>query len=138
MLKAPSEQTKDIGLLIARVGLGLSFVLFHGWPKITGGAETWQALGEAVGLPLPVFFGFVATVIEFLGGLLLIVGLLTRPVSLLLFLTMLGAMWSHIIEAERFAWPLEMGIVFLALYFLGAGRYSLDAKLFGQAQPTPA
>ena len=34
------DRYRDLGLLVMRVGLGLSFMA-HGWPKLVGGPETW-------------------------------------------------------------------------------------------------
>jgi putative oxidoreductase len=40
------EKFRDYGLLLLRLGIGLMFAAFHGFPKIIGGAETWAGLGK--------------------------------------------------------------------------------------------
>ena len=52
---------KDLGLLVIRLGIGLSMLIFHGLDKIKGGPELWTKLGgdmSVVGIDfLPVFWG---------------------------------------------------------------------------------
>ena len=127
---------RDLGLLILRIGIGIMFML-HGWPKISGGTEKWNALGgsmESFGIDFfPGFWGFMAAFAEFFGGLLLLVGLFFRPVALLLFFTMLVATAKHLSGGDDFggySHALESGILFLSLFFIGPGKYSLDEKVF--------
>ncbi len=126
-----------VGLLVIRVGLGVMFVI-HGWPKITGGVERWEGLGGAmshIGIGFaPVFWGFMAAIAEFFGGILLALGLLTRPVAFLLAFTMFVATMMHIGAGDDFvprvSYPLELMIVFIGLILTGAGRLSMDDRLF--------
>ena len=106
--------------------------ILHGWPKFIGGPEKWINLGEygmnSIGIYFaPLFWGFMAAFAEFFGGIHLILGLFTRFFSLLLFITMLVAMMTHIsngiMEASH---AIESSIIFLSLFFMGAGKYSLD------------
>lgn len=131
-----AKKYQDVGLLIMRVGLGISF-LFHGWPKMVGGPEVWAAYGERMALAtgigfLPTFWGFMAAVAELIGGALIIVGLMTRPATILLFTTMVVATLYHFNNGDGFggfSHPMEVGFAFVALFFWGAGRFSLDNKL---------
>ncbi|PSQ93378.1 MAG: DoxX family protein, partial [Bacteroidetes bacterium QH_2_63_10] len=74
----------DLALLVLRVGIGISFVFVYGWAKISGGPGTWANLGENMALfgvtAWPTFWGFMAAATEFGGGILLMLGLLFRPV----------------------------------------------------------
>ena len=58
----------DIGLLIARIGMGIGFLYYHGWDKIMGGPERWEGLGGAMsrfGIDfLPVFWGFMSALLN--------------------------------------------------------------------------
>lgn len=125
----------DIGLLVLRVGIGLLF-LYHGFPKITGGVERWTELGQAMGnLGIsfaPAFWGFMAAIAEFGGGLALILGILTRPFAGLLLFTMVVAV-THVLNSGRgmsgAAYAIAMAVVFLSLAITGAGAYSLDQRL---------
>jgi putative oxidoreductase len=123
-----------VGLLLMRIGLGLSFMA-HGLPKLAGGPEGWSGLGGAMahwGITFaPTFWGFIGSMAEFAGGLLLLLGLFFRPVCLVLVLTMATATLVHLKNSDPYATlshALEMGIVFFSLFFIGPGHYSLDIR----------
>ena len=142
------DKHRDFGLLILRVGLGAMFIT-HGWPKICGGPALWTQLGGAVGNFgihfAPAFWGFMAALSEFGGGLLLIPGLLTRPLCALLTVTMAVAAGFHLMPPDPIpagmegmfgfsmaSHAIELGVVFMSLVLIGPGRYSLDEKLCGK------
>jgi len=83
---------------------------------------------------LPTFWGFMASASECVGGLLILLGLFTRPAALLMAATMAIATLSHLAKGDTLAkgasHPFELLIVFIGLYFLGAGLHSLDNKIF--------
>ncbi|WP_400191049.1 DoxX family protein [Hymenobacter sp. B81] len=129
-------RTVDLGLLLLRIGLGLMFVL-HGYPKLMGGPEKWLGVGlamENLGISFaPKVWGFLAALAETLGGQLLALGLLFRGACVFLLLTMIVAAVAHIAQGEGFggySHAVESGIVFLALAFIGPGKYSVDQALF--------
>lgn len=124
---------RDFGLLLLRVGLGFMFAFVHGWPKLIAGPAKWTELGGAMrhlGINFaPEIFGLMAALAEFGGGILLILGLLFRPACAALTFTMIVAAVMHLkLQGTLFAaaHPIELGIVFLALIFIGPGRFSLD------------
>ena len=128
--------TRDLGLLILRIGIGIMFMI-HGWPKIAGGAEMWTAIGGSMtnlGIDFaPTFWGFMAAFAEFFGGLFLALGLFWRPVLMLLVITMIVAAIHHLTAGDGIggsSHAIEAGIVFFGLIFIGPGRYSLDANFF--------
>lgn len=130
------EDLLQAGWLILRFGIGISIFL-HGFPKITGGAETWTAIGSSMGVFginfAPTFWGLLAAVSESLGGLLFALGLFFRPASFMLAGTMTVALATHIASGDDFmiyGHALDLLIVFVAAILIGAGKYSLDAKLF--------
>jgi len=131
---ATEKMKLNIGLLMMRLGLGVIFI-FHGYPKLFGGVERWNRVGEAmsnVGIDsYHTVFGFMAGFAEFFGGIFLIFGLLTAPALILLISTMIVALITQIAREAGFsgiAHPLSIGIVFLSLLITGPGRYSLDYK----------
>ncbi len=90
----------DIALLILRVGIGIMFIL-HGYPKMMGGMEKWISLGSygmgSIGIDFfPAFWGFMAAFSEFFGGLMILFGIYIRYFSILLFITMLVAINTHL------------------------------------------
>ncbi|MBX7109884.1 MAG: DoxX family protein [Chitinophagales bacterium] len=126
-----SKTYPDLGLLIIRIGIGAT-MFQYGWPKITGGADIWQDLGnnmKVTGITfLPVFWGFCAAIAETLGALLFAAGLFFRPAVLLLWFTMLIAVLANMQDSTSFnnwAHPAELGVVFFGLMFTGAGKYVL-------------
>ncbi len=130
------ENKADLGLIIIRVGIGILFI-FHGWPKITGGPETWGWLGKALssyGINfMPEVLGFIASISEFIGGIQLVLGLFTRTSLIFLFGTMAVAALMHLGAGDPFgkvSHPLMALAVFAGLFFTGPGKYSLDEKLF--------
>lgn len=124
---------KDLGLLILRLGWGFTFIIVHGWPKLAGGQEKWTTIGGAMaslGITfLPVFWGFMCAVVEFLGGILLVMGWHFRLACALLTFNMLVATLSMASKgggSMGTAYPFEVMVVFMALFFVGPGRFSLD------------
>jgi putative oxidoreductase len=128
-LPAPA---RDIAMLIARVILGV--VLFaHGWQKlvINGIAGTYGQF-EQLGIPLAIVSASFASFVEFVGGVLIVVGALTTTVVALDLVVMVGAAGfvhiTHGIFAQNGGWELVGVIVAaeLALAAFGPGRFSVD------------
>ena len=118
---------------LLRIGAGLLF-MEHGLQKLFG---MFGGMGPQGGtVPLNSMFG-LAGVLEFGGGILLILGFLTRPVALILAIEMISAFF--IAHAPRGGMPIQNGgelpllysLAFLALFGLGAGPLSVDAAIGG-------
>ncbi len=130
------DRFSDLGLLIARAGIGLLFLCVHGWPKLAGGIGKWESVGRSVsylgikfGYP---FWGFLAAMSEVVGGFCLIVGFLHRPAALALALTMaVASIWKFYPFGgwDAAAHPLSLLCVCVALFFTGPGKLSLDARM---------
>lgn len=132
----------DIGLTILRVAIGVIFAA-HGAQKlfVYGFAGVTGAFG-GMGIPLPGIAGPLTALVEFFGGLALIVGLLTRLASFGLGITMLGAIAFVHLASGFFApngieFPLSLLAATSALVFTGAGRYSVDALIAARGSATP-
>jgi len=131
----------DLGLLVARVGVGASMLILHGWGKLQGGPDVWEKLGgqmQNLGIDfLPTMWGFMAMFAEVFGSALLILGLFFRPAALLLIATMIVASLRHLTlpaGADGAGWQgashaLELLAVFAALFFTGPGRYRIALPL---------
>jgi putative oxidoreductase len=128
---------RDAGILVVRIGVGLSMLLFHGWGKLSGGPQTWERVGGAManlGLDFaPMMWGFLAAFSESICSALLVLGLLFRPATAMLAFTMLVASIRHLSlpageAGAGFAGAshaLELLSVYVALLLLGPGRYTL-------------
>ena len=124
----------DAGLTILRLATGAIFAA-HGAQKlfVYGFAGVTGAFGE-MGIPMPGITGPATGLVEFFGGLALVVGLLTRLAGFGLAVTMLGAISLVHIGGGFFApngveFPLALLAAASALAFTGAGRYSVDALI---------
>lgn len=134
------ESYRDAGLLVIRLGIGASMIIFHGYAKITGGPEAWEKLGgamKALGIAvLPVFWGFMAAFSESVCSALIILGVLFRPAALLLAVTMAVAVLRHLglpAGAAGAGWSgashaLELLAVYVGLFLSGPGRYGITIK----------
>lgn len=120
----------EVGRLILRLFAGLALAFGHGLGKLPPSPRFIEGV-EKMGLPLPEAFSWAAGVAEFGGGLLLAVGLLTRPASFFILVTMLVA--GVLRHAEDPFPAKEKAFLFaaVALFFLlaGGGRFSLDAAI---------
>jgi putative oxidoreductase len=121
----------DLGLLVIRIGLGIMFI-FHGAPKLFSGPDFWEKIGGAMGNFgihfLPAFWGFMAAVAEFGGGIALILGAAFRPMMAMLVINLAVASVSHFARGQGLngaSHAIEDGIVFLGLIFIGAGKYTI-------------
>lgn len=134
------EMHRDIGLLIIRLGIGASTLVFHGYGKITGGAALWEKLGsnmKTFGIDLyPVFWGFMAAFSESICSALIIMGLFFRPATVLLSITMIVAVSTHLTlpaGADGAGWTaashaLELLAIYVGLFFVGPGKYRLTVE----------
>ena len=127
-------KNRDLGLLILRLGLGGMYV-FHGFPKLMAGPEGWERLGASMAYLginfFPVFWGFMASSAESLGGLFIIFGWYFRISNFFLLITMFVAGFQHLAKGQglgQASHAIELGVVFLALIFIGPGRYVMTGN----------
>lgn len=120
---------------IVRVAVGWNLIV-HGWGKIVRGPIA-QANGFAHdGLPqLGVKFAIFLTVIEFVGGVCITLGLFTRFFAAAVAIEMGYLVWPHY-WGNGFSWlnrgyeyVLLWGLMSLAIALRGGGPYSLDRAL---------
>jgi putative oxidoreductase len=129
----------DFGLLVFRLILGSSYIVVHGGQKLIAGPTNWTKIGSAVsylGINFSfTIWGLLAACAEFCGGMLILFGLFFRPAAVFIIITMLVAANRAIASGEplsNIAYPLEMGITILGLFFTGPGKFSLDYRLSGR------
>ena len=124
--------------LVARVVGGGVFVVF-GFGKFVNHASEVDSFRD-YGLPAPAAFVVVIGVIEIVGGLLLILGLATRPVALVLAADMVGAIVvSGLALGEPISLTLAPAELVLCLFLLwkGPGACALDTRLSGSRARAP-
>lgn len=114
----------DYAILLLRLGVGYIFIV-HGWGKLTGIEGTAGFFG-GLGVPIPLVMAWVVAIVEFFGGIMVIVGAYTKIVNLLLAITMAVAI---IIQEGNFEIELILFLVTFSLFMVGAGNYSIDHKM---------
>ncbi len=134
-LRALEDSLAPLAEPLIRVAAGL-FLMPHGAQKLFGwfggyGIDETGAFFITV-YSLPSYLAVIAGVIEFFGGLLLALGLATRPAAALI-TGMMAVVVVHVHWSQGFFWtqngveyPLMWGIIAFAYLLRGGGRYSLD------------
>lgn len=140
-IKSLATTRAGFGLTVLRVLVGITFMA-HGSQKLFGwfggyglaGVAQWM---ESIGLAPGYLMALMAGSAEFFGGLALVIGLLVRPASAVLAITMLVAIFSvHIgngffMADNGYEFALALLAATLALLIEGAGRLSLDKRIAG-------
>jgi putative oxidoreductase len=138
---------RSLGLLLARLGLG-GILLLHGWMRWNAGVQKQIDYLTQFRTPYAEVAAWGAIVFELVGGVLLIVGALTRLVGL-------GVLIEQILiiaYTNWYKWPptllnadgtykggyeynVALGLLGLLLFVMGAGAASID-RLFRRKKPS--
>ncbi len=129
-----ADKRYDSALLFLRLIAGTIFIA-HGWQKVFvfHFAGVTQAFTH-MGIPMAGLVAPAVALVELIGGIALVLGLLTRAAALLIAVDMLCAIL--LVHAKN-GFFLPRGIEFvlanfglvIAIALLGAGAYSIDATL---------
>ena len=123
-------QNGALSWTLIRVAFGLMLSLAHGVPKAMGNLTPFIERVGSLGFPFPTFFAWCAVLTEMVGGVMIALGLFTRPVAAFAAFTMLVAAFRHLPDPfSMMEKPLLFLTVFVALIIAGAGPWSLDARL---------
>ena len=128
-----------------RMILGVGFIV-HGWAKWSRGPAVFAELLKQARVPLPLASAWLVTLLEIFGGLALLMGTFVTTVSILLIVSMLGAMFTVnfkygfsavntiglTAEGPKLGPPgYEINLLYIAglvvLILSGAGPLSIDA-----------
>lgn len=124
----------DVGPLVTRVVVGIIFVV-HGWMKVGMGVAGTAGFLASLGIPFASVFAVLLIIGEVVGGVALILGVATRfwaGVGVIISLVALFTVHlskGFLIGNGGYEFILLIGAVMLSLVFMGAGKYSVDAKL---------
>lgn len=123
-------------LLLLRVVAGIAFIL-HGWGKMQN-PMGWMGPDA----PVPGIFQFLAAFAEFGGGIAWVLGLLMPLASLGLVITMAVATMMHafvmkdpfvnMTGGSSFEPAFTYFCIAMMFMFVGPGKFSADAKVFGE------
>lgn len=123
------DRLQPLALLVLRLGLGIIMVA-HGYSKVFGGLHRHAELVASLGMPS--WLGYVSAFTEFLGGILIIVGFLTRPAALAVCIDLSVAIakvhWKNGLLSSHggYELPLALAVIAFALIFYGAGPIAVD------------
>jgi putative oxidoreductase len=132
--KLSSLLNEDVGKLILRVSISI-LMMFHGVDKASHGVD--KIAVNLVKSGFPEFLAYGVYLGEIILPILIIIGLFTRLASLGVGITMVFAI--YLVYAEKIfmlnkhgAPVIESALLYLILaivvFFIGAGKYSLDEK----------
>jgi putative oxidoreductase len=132
MIQTLFGSSVDLPSLILRVAVGTVFII-HGYPKLTR-AQRQQGGAWLKTVGMPAAMVPLGGIVEFFGGLALVLGLLTPIVAVLSSLWMLSTTWFSISKVKKkYAGGYEIDVTLLlaalALALLGSGIYSIDHLL---------
>jgi putative oxidoreductase len=139
--------TADLGFttscvsLLLRLFIGTCFII-HAMGKLglvgPGNMQGFESWLKSLNVPMPAIQARAAMLTEMLGGICVTLGLFTRPACLMLTFVMLVAMLighkggGYLItnNPPGREYTINLAAVLIAIFMLGPGVYSLDARLF--------
>jgi putative oxidoreductase len=131
----------DVGLLVARLGFG-AYIALHGYSKLVHDDGIYISPQFVQGVaamhfPTPIVFAWMATLTELLGGILIAVGFMTRPMAFALvfnmavasFIAMKDLPWFDPAGGHSKEFPLLFLLFFVLLLLIGSGRFAIESFL---------
>jgi putative oxidoreductase len=139
----PRSISTDLGLLLIRLVTGILLcTVFEKFLPRDGrwGPQDWFITDvEKMGFPFPTFFAWCAVLSEFFGGILLALGLLSRPAAFFNAITTFVA--AFVYHKGDVSGSALLGTVFFAstmgLTLTGPGRVSIDGLIYRYLSATP-
>jgi putative oxidoreductase len=123
------DRLQPLALLVLRIVIG-AIMIGHGYGKVFGGFSHVQGMMGHIGFPAFMAYPLAAT--EFVGGILIIAGLLTRFVALAMLIDMTVAIWkvhwkNGLLAEGGYQFPLALWAIAFALIIFGGGPIAIDA-----------
>ena len=134
LLRSATQRQIDTALTVLRVILGVTFIMHGGQKLFVYGFDGVAGAFGQMGIPAPGLLGPFVALVEFFGGIAIVLGLLTRLAALGVGATMVVAILTVHLKAGFFnpggvEFPLSLLGTAIALAITGAGSFSLDALL---------
>jgi putative oxidoreductase len=120
-----------------RLGAGVIFIM-HGYPKLFGpkpGPKGFAGYLQSMGFSPPLLWAYVVGIAEFVGGVCLILGFLTRFWALVLaiqfLVIILRVKWAKGLDMGKGGFEYDWALLMMALSLLvtGPGRVALDHRI---------
>jgi putative oxidoreductase len=122
------ENIVNLGLFVLRLGVGINMVLLHGLDKVRHYGQLANSFPDHLGMGHRHSL-MLALAAEFVGGILVTLGLAGRLAALLIAFTVGLTLYSHEASLQRESAVLYLTAA-LAILMLGCGRWALDAVVW--------
>lgn len=127
----------NLALSLLRFASGLMLAYFHGLGKVIGAygylveGKEWRFINlvSNIGFPAPVIFALLSTFAEFVCGILLAVGFLTRYTALIVLINMAVVLYRHFTTDMRFELGALYFLIALLFVFRGGEGISIDGLM---------
>jgi putative oxidoreductase len=121
---------QPFGAFLLRLVLGVSMI-FHGYPKVVPHGALEHHAHYVASLGILAWLGYVSAFTEFVGGIFLVLGLLTRLAAFMVAINMLVAL---VMVNRHHGYPgseysLALFVIAVMLTFYGPGAVALDRRL---------
>ena len=131
MLLNSEPISEDVGKLLLRIAAGGGMFWQHGLPKLMKFGELMDSFGDPIGLGSPISLTLIVLA-EALCAVLIVLGLWTRVSTLPIIIGM--AVATFISNADDPFGAGEKALLymaaFIAIFFMGSGRFSIDRLNF--------
>ena len=121
---------QDWGLLVLRIALGVIFIV-HGWGKLFGhapGMEGFTMMLAGLAFPAPALFAYLVALVEFIGGIAVLLGVWTKLFGLLIAVDMIVAFLKVKQGLPAGDPDVALFAIAVALSIMGSGAYALHWK----------
>jgi putative oxidoreductase len=123
------DRVQPLALFVMRLVLG-AVMIGHGYHKVNGHMHDY--VNYIASLHIPAWLGYVSAITEFLGGILVILGLFTRFAALAICIDMIVAIAKvhlphGLLGTGGYEFPLSLAAIAFSLIFFGAGPIAIDA-----------
>lgn len=128
---------RDWAVVVLRLALGGAFIV-HGYAKLfPSGPAGFAGFVQSLGFPAPQALAWIVSLLEFGGGIAMVLGLFVRPIGILYIVEMLVTAFrvkmargvGFIDRSTGWEVDLLLAAIALALVLLGSGAFGLDAAL---------
>jgi putative oxidoreductase len=122
------DRLQPLALLVMRLALG-AVMVGHGYHKVFGGLHQHAQFVASLGLP--AWTAYLSSFTEFLGGLLVIIGLFTRCAAFAICVDLAVAIakvhfHNGLMGKGGYEFPLALASLAFGLIFFGAGPIAFD------------
>lgn len=129
------DSWREYAPTVLRLATGVIFAL-HGWQKLQGGIPATAGFVGSLGFPMPELFAVLLIAAELGGGIMLVLGLLTRWAAKALVVVSLVALFlvhlpnGFFMATGGYEYILLLLAASVSLMLTGAGKWSLDRMLW--------